>query len=261
MVLAVLVSVGAASGEDALVRARQFYNERRWDAAIDAAAQARRRPELAPSADVVIGRARLERYRERQDAADLVAARATLAGVDPVRLALRDRGEWMVGMGEILFVDRMYGAAAETFDAALGYVRAGDADTRDRVLAWWAMAVDRQAQAADPSRRRSLYERMRDRLETTVRGEPVPSAGYWLAVAVFGAGDADRASDAAMAAWVVAGTVGARAAAIREDLDRLVVQRIIPERVRRSASGADAARRTAVLRAEWDEVRKAWPIR
>ena len=217
VVVAALLSVGAGRPQDALVRARQLYNQRQYDAAIVAAMEARRRPELADAAGLVVARARLERYRLNSDAADLEEARDALRAIDPGRLTIRDRGEWVVGLGELLFLDGAYGAAAETLDAGLGLTSGADPASRDRVISWWAIAVDHQAQAADDTRRRFLYGRLLERMEAILRSEPAPAAAYWLAVAAAGTGDVDRAWDAAIAAWLRAPAAGADAASVRVD--------------------------------------------
>src|SRR5919107_1617843 len=56
------------------------------------------------------------------------------------------------------------------------------------------------------------------------------AAAYWVAAAARGLGQLDRAWQAAMAAWVRTGLTQDRAAALRADLDRLVVTAIIPGR-------------------------------
>jgi hypothetical protein len=260
VVAAAVLSLGAVAAEDALVRARQLYNQHQYDAAIAAATEARKRPALEAAADVVIARSLLERHRQTSAALDLDAAREVLARLDPAQLSPRDRGEWVVGLGEWLFLNRQYGPAAETFDAALGFVGEADIESRERVTTWWALAIDTQAQAADETRRVSIYRRMLARMEVLERSRPSVSAGYWLAVAAAGTDDVDRAWDAAVASWVRASAAGAKMAALRDDIDRFVQQRLLPERVRRAAGG-DGARRAAALRAEWESVKRLWPPR
>jgi hypothetical protein len=260
VIAAAVLSLGASAAEDALVRARQLYNQHQYDAAIAAATEARKRPALEAAADVVIGRSLLERHRRTSAPTDLDAARAALARLDPTRLTPRDRGEWVVGLGEWLYFARQYGPAAEMFDAALGFVGEMDIESRERVTEWWALAVDAQAQAADETRRVAIYRRMLARMEVVERSEPSVSAAYWLAVAAAGADDVDRAWDAAVASWVRASAAGAQMAALRDDIDRLVQQRLLPERVRRAASG-DGSRRAAALRAEWESIKRLWPPR
>ena len=65
------------------------------------------------------------------------------------------------------------------------------------------------------------------------------SATYWLAAGARGIDDLPRALGAAVAGWVRAGTFGARGEALRDDLDRLIVQVILPERAQQLAFGAD----------------------
>jgi hypothetical protein len=87
-----------------------------------------------------------------------------------------------------------------------------------------------------------------------------PVANYWLAVAARGEGDPERAWDAAVAAWVRSQFAPPdTAATLREDIDRLVVQAIIPERIRQRPprEQVDAIDR---LRAEWEEIKAEWPM-
>jgi hypothetical protein len=80
-------------------------------------------------------------------------------------------------------------------------------------------------------------------------------ANYWLAVAARAAGDADMAWDAAVAAWVRAPLSGA-SAQLRADIDRLVVDAIIPERARsRVQREPDAA---VAMRAQWEMIKTDW---
>ena len=62
-------SVSAA--DDPLSRARLLYNQRQFQAAVDAAEQARRLPGRGDSADLVAARAYLERFRESAASGDL----------------------------------------------------------------------------------------------------------------------------------------------------------------------------------------------
>ena len=66
-----------------------------------------------------------------------------------------------------------------------------------------------------------------------------------------------RAWDAAVAGWVRARLVGERAPALRADLDRLVLQGIIPDRVRHMAQDQRAAAESQ-LKAEWELVKEKW---
>jgi hypothetical protein len=208
-------------------------------------------------ASLVLARAHLERYRRNADPLDLSAAREALVGVHTGALPPREQVDLLVGLGQSLFFNEDFGAAAELFETALsrGALLAG----RDHLmlLDWWASALDREAQSRPPDRRTPLFDRIMARMEDELRDNPGSgAANYWLAVAARGAGDLDRAWAAAVAGWVRAQLSPETAVALRTDLDRLVGQAIIPERARlrpREQIDADAA-----LRAEWEMVKSQW---
>jgi hypothetical protein len=84
-----------------------------------------------------------------------------------------------------------------------------------------------------------------------------PAASYWLVVALRGEGELQRAWDAAVAAWVRARLAGDRSPALRADLDRVVTQGIIPDRV--SFIAHDQREATASqLRANWELIKERW---
>jgi hypothetical protein len=96
-------------------------------------------------------------------------------------------------------------------------------------------------------------------METALRQEPGNGpANYWLAAATRGTGDVDRAWAAAIAAWVRSSLEPASAPSLRADLDRLVTQALIPERVR-ARPAREQADATTALRAEWEMVKMQWP--
>src|SRR5262245_34419067 len=109
-------SARAAQDRDPLVRARLLYNDGKWDEAMLAADQARANPTRTDSADLIVARIRLERFRERADPADLVGARDALRSLNPLRFSPRERAEFIVGLGEALYLDGMFGAAAAVFE-------------------------------------------------------------------------------------------------------------------------------------------------
>jgi hypothetical protein len=251
----------AAAPQDALVRARQLYNQKQYEAAIAAARDARRRPELADAAGLVLARAHLERYRTSADAADLAAAREMLAGIDTGRLVPRDRRDLTIGLGELLYFDGRFGAAAEMFGAAAGGLDTADAATREIVLDWWAVVLDRLAQTATDAERRRIYARVLQRMDAVLLTNPESgTAIYWLAAAAAGADDVDRAWHAAIAGWIRAPLGGGQRDSIRADLERLVQQVIIPRRARAAPAG-DAKQATAAMLAEWDAIRKMGVLR
>lgn len=247
-----------AAEHPALARARVLYNAADYDGAIAAAGVARADPASADAAALVLGRSHLERYRLRADPADLDAAREALGAVRAAALAARDQLDLLVGLGQSLYLDDVFGAAGELFDAALG--RGSLLPERDRLLLldWWATALDREAQRRPPDARVAVFGRVLARMEDELREDAGnPPANYWLAAAALGTGDLERAWHAAVAGWIRANLRPDRAAALRADLDRLVTEALIPERAR-TRSGREQEEALAALRAEWDAVKGQW---
>lgn len=257
--LAIAATVDAAEPA-ALVRARNAYNTGDYDTAIQLATDARKQPEWADTATLVMARAYLERYRRRLDPADLTAGGEALVAVRAATLPPREQVDLLVGQGQYLFLTDLFGASAELFDSALaqGYLLNGQ--ERLSLLDWWANALDRSAQARPAARRGREFERLIVRMEEEVgRDAANPVANYWLAAGLRGAGDVERAWDAAVAGWVRSGLWPEAAPKVREDLDRLVVQIIVPERVR--ARGArEPQEASKALLDEWAEIKEQWRI-
>jgi hypothetical protein len=129
---------------------------------------------------------------------------------------------------------------------------------RRKLLDWWATAVEREAQTRPADRRAALFARLGDRMDAELLIEPgSPVANYWLAAAARGAGDLDRAWDAAVAAWVRATLAPESAGKLRADIDRLVVEALIPERARTRPS-PEQTEATAAFRSEWDLIKQNW---
>lgn len=261
--IALLVAGGALaaapSAENApLVAARDAYNRGDYTTAIAAAQKgvpdAKRRGE----AQLILGRALVERFRQNADPADLAGAREALGAAAPSAVGPL-RIEWLVGVAETLFFDDQFGAAAAMFDTIRGdpQVDAAVPGGRERLLDWWATASDRAAQALDPRLRRDAYDRLARELGRELERDPaLGSASYWYVVAARGAGDVDLAWDAALAAWVRAPLTRDRGAQLRADLDRIMTQAIIPERARRAAR--DPEKQAATLRDQWEDFKKRW---
>ncbi|MCC6992683.1 MAG: hypothetical protein IT181_27005, partial [Acidobacteria bacterium] len=76
VVAILLASVSLGATQEDLARARLFFNDGKFDQAIEAAELARKTPETADAASIVLARALLERYRQMADPADLGAARS-----------------------------------------------------------------------------------------------------------------------------------------------------------------------------------------
>jgi hypothetical protein len=79
-------------------------------------------------------------------------------------------------------------------------------------------------------------------------------ASYWLAAAARGEGNSERAWQAAVAGWMRAPLARDRGAALRADLDRLVVQAIIPARL----GLKDPAQALAGMLGEWEAFKMMW---
>src|SRR5438093_97424 len=88
-----------SAADDPLARARSLYNQRQFEAAVSAAEEARLKPANADAADLVAARSYLERFRQTAMTEDLTAARERLRRLDPLRLAPRERSEYIVGLG------------------------------------------------------------------------------------------------------------------------------------------------------------------
>jgi hypothetical protein len=254
-------SAGSAAAQvtaSDLARARTHYNDRQFDEAIAVATAARTVPETADAAAIVLARAHLERYRERADPADLGAARAALRMVRTSRLELRDTVELILAFGESLFLEDDFGAAAEMFESGLERSAVADPGLHDAMLDWWGSAVERHASGLVPDEREGAFRRLAARMKQELEANPASlAAGYWTVVAFRGAGDLRRAWDAAVAAWVRSRLAGDRAPALRADVDRIVTQGIIPDRVRYLASDQRPAAESQ-LKAEWELVKEKW---
>ena len=249
-----------AVAADPLAPARTHYNEGRFEEAIQAARAVQ--DAVGAPATLIIGRAGLERFRTTADPAQLTAARAALTHVDASRLSERDRVDLVVGLGEALFFDEHYHAAADLFESILDDVAALGPGPRDQLLYWWATAVDRHVRGLPADKRAEAFDRLVARMEAELRKDPTSAAAaYWVAAASFARGHIDRAWDAAVAGWVRGILTVDRGMALRPDLDRLVRDAIIPERVRRiqsSASNGEVAATEASLLAEWTLFKEQW---
>ncbi len=158
-----------------------------------------------------------------------------------------------MGLGETLYFDGAYGAAAVVFESVLQGPDLLTGAARDRVLDWWATAVDRDAKPRPEIDRQVLYQRMRARLDDELAQHPASSAAaYWVAAAARAQGDLQAAWDAAEAGWVRAPLAADHGASLRADLDRLVTRGIIPERSRLLAQSPQA------LQLQWDQFKERW---
>jgi hypothetical protein len=259
-ILALVASTtpGAVGPRELLARARQLYNAGKYDEAIEAARDAGAVPELADRARVVVARASLERFRRSMDPSDLSTARDTLAQMKTASLGPDDRLDLIIATGELLYFDDKPGASAEQFELALGRIDPKHSDARELVLDWWASALDRQAQIVSATEARAIEVRIVARMEEELRRDEESNvASYWLVAGARGAGDIERAWSAAIAAWVRAAQSGRKGTSLQADLNRLVVEVVIPERARQlSSSNPDSA--ATAMRQEWESLKQAW---
>ena len=269
LLLAAVSSLGQArvavqSPEDALARARALYNARKYDEAVAAADAARAVPALANAALVVGARARLERYRALSQPADLADARDALKLVYVPELAPRDRVEFLIALGESLYLDGCAGgclsAAAELFEEALARSASAAVDQREAIFEWWAISLEGVAQSALDTERPQIYARILAKAEAEVRRpEGSATASYWLAAAARGAGHFERAWGAAIAAWVRSRYLGARGGPLREDLDQFVIQVLLPERARQlTPPEGDPRFLFEALVEQWEGIKRRW---
>ena len=243
----------AADKPDPLSEARLFYNQRQFAAAVGAAERARLTPALADRADLIAARAYLEWFRETTASEDLMNARDRLRRLDPLRFDSRERTEFIVGLGEALYFDQSYGAAADVFETVLDNGDGLTPDAREPVLDWWAIAVDRDAWLRNETGRQAASQRIRGRMREALTAHPgSATAAYWLAAAARGQGDLQAAWDAAEAGWVRASLTVDRGAGLRADLDRLMIVAIVPERARALAQPAEE------VRLDWENFKERW---
>lgn len=243
----------AADPKDPLARARALYNQGDYDGAVVAADEAKKTVDKAGSADLIAARAYLERYRTAAAEVDLANARARLRALSTDRFTDNERLEFLVGLGESLYFDGSSGASALVFASVLDGPGELPAAARERVLDWWATAIDRDARPRPDIERQGLYQRIRDRMAVEMAAAPGNAAAlYWASAAARAQGDLQAAWDAALSGWVRASLAGDRATKLQEDLEELVSRAIIPERARILAQPPDT------LMADWDAFKQKW---
>jgi hypothetical protein len=253
VVLAWATAAGAAEVRDPLAHARLLYNQRQFDAAIAAAEQARVVPARADAADLVAARAYLERFRESAATNDLTNARERLRRLNPSRFTPAERVEFVVGLGETLYYDGAFAAAADVFASVLARGATLAPDARERALDWWATALDREARPRSDLDRQVAYQRIRERMRQEQAERPESAtASYWLAAAALGQGDWQAAWAAAEAAWVRAPLANDQGEALRADLDRLMQRAIAIERAKATAVPSEE------VLGEWEQFKTRW---
>jgi hypothetical protein len=258
LILLMALSADLPAQQEALNESRRLYNAGQFEAAETAARLALQQPATVNSARVLLGRILLERFRKSPPELSLEDARRAFREVDPALLDTRERVELTVGFAETLFLEDRFGAAAEMFAPVLEASATLGPGAHERVLDWWATSIDRQAQARPMAERPAIYATVSQRMTAELAKDPSSApAGYWLVAAARGSGDLDTAWNAAMAGWIRAVLGHDRGGMLRGDLDRLVVQAIIPERAAR-LSPKDPSRAITGLLSDWDAFKAGW---
>src|SRR5688500_12342515 len=253
------VAAQAPPPADALARARQLYNAGQYDEAITAARDAAARQGATGEAQLLLGRSLLERHRASRAAEDLAAARNALRSVDVASLSDRGRLDLVVGLGEALYLDGHYRAAAALIEPALEQMGLLTTTAREQVIDWWATATDRHAQTRPPEERGEIYEALATRMRAHLGRYPESSAAsYWLPASALARGDLELAWDLALAGWVRSTLAPEGGVSLRADIDRLVTQALIPERVKRLSDETEAADATSRFTGEWEEAKGRW---
>jgi hypothetical protein len=248
----------AHAATDPLAEARRLYNLGQYENAARSARDAIKIPATAEGGRLILGRIYLEQYRRSANADDLMQARESLRAVNTQGLDKRERVELVIGQGEALFLDDRFGPAAEIFERALDSSAVLGASAHEGLLDWWASSVDRLALTGPRDTRETVYARIVARMEKELAADPGSApAAYWLAAASRGAGNLERAWNAAMAGWVTAPLGRDHGAALRADLDRLMTQGIIPDRAGR-LQPRDTKQTSAVMLSEWEALKAAW---
>ena len=261
-VLALLCPAPAAAQSD-LKRARALYNSGQFDEAIAAATALRSRPDVAPSATLIIARSRLERFRRVGDPQELVTARQELISLNPRSLAAQEAIEWQIGLGMALFLEDHAGPASEVFRAVIPSARARLTPPElEKLLEWWGSTMARLAESFAGDARKQAYETFRSEVRLELERNPLSHpATYWMVVASRGAGDFDGAWSAAIAGWIRAGRQP-DGGQLRSELEVFVMQTLIPERAQsRTGQRLDAKPTIAeigALNEEWRVLTARW---
>jgi hypothetical protein len=259
LALVVVVLAAPAFAADSLAEARRLYNLGQYEMAEKLARESATVPARVDASRVVLGRIQLERYRQTADARDFNLARESLRTVDAAALDAAERVELTIGLAEALYLEGRFGAAADMFESVRQRAALLGTPARERVLDWWATALDRQAQTRPQEDRPAMYTRIVQRMADEVAEHPgSTAAGYWLAAAARANGDLENAWHAALAGWLRATLADDHGAALRADLDRLVTQVLLPERAAKLAPKTDPKEAQATMLAEWESFKKSW---
>ena len=177
----VALSGTLAASVDPLAEARRLYNLGQYENAARLARHAIKVPATAESAKLVLGRIHLEQYRQSAEPEDLAKARETLRAVNPQGLDRRERAELMIGQGEALYLEDRFGPAVEVFERALDNGEPLGPGARDRLLDWWATAIDRLALTRPRDQREPVYAQIVTRMEKEIATDPAAAPAISIA--------------------------------------------------------------------------------
>ena len=220
-----------------------------------AAEQARLVPARAEAADLIAARAYLERFRESADVGRSRRTRAIASAVSIRSGSCRaSAAEFIVGLGETLFFDGSFGAAADLFDRC-SMRRRSRPPRRASACSTGGRARSTRCAAARRDRTPADVQRIRDRMQRELGAHPASASARVLAGGRRPCqGDLQAAWDAAQAG------VGARAARAgsrrrRSRADHRhgsCCKAIVPERAKmhRSAAGAGES--------DWEQFKERW---
>ena len=247
-----------ARAQDPLADARRLYNAGNYEGAEQSARIAMSNPRTANSARVVLGRALLEMFRESASEHHFAQAREALRSVEADQLNATERVELILGLGQGLFLEDRFAAAADVIEPVIDASKTLGHVAHDRALDWWASALDRDAQGKPLADRRPIYARVIERMAAELLQDIGSApANYWTVAATRNTGDVEAAWNAAMASWIRSILGRDRGVALRGDLDRLMIQGIIPDRAAR-IGGKEPNMTVAGLVGEWEAFKAAW---
>ena len=187
--LAVLLATIGAGPQDELVKARQLDNEQLYTLAIELW-----RPPLGARRSWPMRRrssspVRCSSASARKRPPPTSKPRGPNSRSSPAGLSPSDQAELVIALGELLYLDDQPGAAAVEFERALDRLDPTTA-SRERVLDWWASAVDLQAQMRPDTERVPLYLRIVARMEDELRRNDASAVSSdWLVAGTRGSGD------------------------------------------------------------------------
>ena len=95
----------------------------------------------------------------------------------------RDHVDFLMALGEALFFEDDYGAAATLFESGIDRAIAQGAETGEAMLEWWGSAVERHADALERDGRINAFRRLRERMSRELSRNPgSAAAAYFLVV-------------------------------------------------------------------------------